>query len=144
MLKRTTAIIFIILANMLVLAHAVVPHHHHHKQVCFINSHCINDNIADEQNTNRDNHSHDGEKNSDDCILKAPVIVSTNQWKIDFKFNDKTSDQSGHFEFYNCQSNTRTEFVFPLFSRFAGSYFNNSSYSSLVSASLGLRAPPVV
>lgn len=144
MLKKSTAIVFIILANILVLAHAVVPHHHHHKQVCLINSHCINDNVADEQNTNRDNHSHDGEKNSDDCILKEPVIVFTDQWKIDFKFNPKTSEQTGHNQFYINQSKPGTKFLFPVFLGHIPSYLNTSSYSSLVSASLGLRAPPVV
>ena len=31
-MKRTTAIIFLILANFIILVHAVVPHHHHYHQ----------------------------------------------------------------------------------------------------------------
>jgi hypothetical protein len=144
MIKRITSIAFILLANILLLAHAVVPHHHHHKQVCLVNSHCIDINLADDLNTNRDNHNHDGEKNSDDCILKEPVIVLTNQWKVDLRFNDKTPDQTSLDEFYNCPSHIITGFIFPVFSRVLTSHFNNSRYSSLVSTSLGLRAPPVV
>lgn len=144
LVKRTKALIFIILANILILAHAVVPHHHHHKQVCLVNSHYINDNIPGEQNTNRENHNHDGEKNSDECILKEPVIVSTNQWRGNFKFSNILLDLNEHNEFYNGLSNARTEFLFPVFSRHVSIYFINSTYSSLVSSSLGLRAPPVV
>ncbi len=144
MIKRTTAIVFILLANILLLAHTVVPHHHHHKQVCLVNSHCKNDNKPDQHDTNRNNHSHDCENNSTNCILKDPIIVLTNQWKVDFRFIDKKADLTGHNENYNSQYNTITEFLFPVFLRLISNHFNNSSYSSLVSASLGLRAPPFV
>ena len=144
MIKRTAAIAFILLANILLLVYTVVPHHHHHKQVCFVSSHCVNDDMASGNNITRDNHNHDGEKNSDDCILKEPVIVLTNQGKIEFKFNNNAPRQTIHDEFYDYSSNYRTQLLFPVFSQFVSIHFNNSAYSSLVSASLGLRAPPVV
>lgn len=144
MIKRTTAIVFILLANIILLAHAVVPHHHHHKQVCLVSSHCIHDEPESGQNTNRDNHSHDNDKNSDNCILKEPVIVLTNQWKGDFKFNNNASDQTSLDEFNDDSSNCRTDFIFHAFLHFGSNHFNNSAYSFLVSASLGLRAPPAV
>jgi len=34
MLKKFTAIFFILCANVIFLAHAVIPHHHHENKVC--------------------------------------------------------------------------------------------------------------
>ena len=144
MIKKTTAIVFILLTNILILAHAVVPHHHHNKQVCLVNTHCINDDFKNEHGTNQDSHSHDGENNSDDCVLKEPVIVLTNQWKAGFKFNDNTSDHSGLDDFHYNLLNSSTEFLIPVLSSFIYERYTDSSYPSLISVSLGLRAPPVV
>ena len=144
MIKRTAAIVFILLANILLLVNAVVPHHHHHKQVCLVSSHCLNDDIASGNNINRDKHNHDGENDSDDCILKKPVIVLTDQREVEFKFIDNAPDRTIHDEFYDNSSNYTTQFLFTVLSQFVSIHFNNSTYSSLVSASLGLRAPPVV
>jgi len=144
MIKRTTAIVFIILANILILAHAVVPHHHHNKQVCLINSHCINESFTDEHGANKDSHSHDGGNNSDDCVLKEPIVVLSNQWKTDFKFNNNTSDRSGLDDFHYNLLNSSTEFLISVLSSFIYERYTDSSYPSLISVSLGLRAPPVV
>lgn len=142
MIKRTTAIIFLMLANIVLVAHAVVPHHHHNKQVCIERSHCIHDGFTDEHSTNRNNHSHDGENNHDNCVLKEPVVVLSNEWKDDFKFNN-TTDRSGLDDFqYNIQNST-TEILIPGPYTILFEHFNKCSYSSMVSASLGLRAPPV-
>ena len=143
MVKRATAIIFLSLANILLLAHAVVPHHHHNKQVCFTNSHCNHDDLTDEHGTNQGGHGHDGENNHDDCVLKEPVVVFSNQWKPEFKFNN-TTDRSNHDDFnYNLLISS-TEFRSPVLSSCINKRAASSSYPSLVSASLGLRAPPVV
>ena len=83
MIKRTTAVAFLMLANFILLAHAVVPHHHHNKQVCLEKTHCIHDGFTDEHDNNRDSHSHDGENNHNDCVLKEPVGVLSNQWRSD-------------------------------------------------------------
>ena len=143
MIKRTIAIALLILANIIILAHAVVPHHHHNKQVCLVNSHCINESFTDKHGTNQDSHSHDGENNSDDCVLKLPVVIFSNQWKTDFKFNNK-SDHSGPDDFHYNLLNSTTEVQIPVQSSFNYERITDSSYSSLVSTALGLRAPPVV
>lgn len=143
MIKKTSAIAFLILANILLLGHAVVSHHHHNQQVCLENSHCLHDGLTDEKDNNRDSHSHDGENNHDDCILKEPVVVLSNQWKPDFKV-DNTTDRSGLDVFHYNLLISSTKYLIPVLSSFIGERFTDDSYSSLVSASLGLRAPPVV
>jgi len=41
MIKRKTALAFILIANIILLAHAVIPHHHHHNnEVCTESSTC--------------------------------------------------------------------------------------------------------
>lgn len=143
MVKRTTVIVFFALANILLLAHSVVPHHHHKKQVCLVNSHCIQHDITDSHDKNSASHSHDGENNHDNCVLKDPVVVFSNHWKIDFKFIS-TNDHSGLDDFHNKLLHSNTEFRSPVLLNLIFERFTNSSYPSLVSASLGLRAPPVV
>jgi len=39
MLKRTTAILFLTFASLIMLAFAVVPHHHHQEFICFNSTH---------------------------------------------------------------------------------------------------------
>lgn len=143
MVKRTIVIVFFALANILLLAHSVVPHHHHNKQVCLENSHCIHHDLTDIHDKNRDSHSHDGDNNHDNCVLKDPVVILSNQWKIDFKFIN-TTDQSGFDDFHNNLLYSNTELRSPILLSFIFERFSHSSYPSLISASLGLRAPPVV
>ena len=141
MVKRTTVIVFFALANILLLAHAVVPHHHHNKQVCLVNSHCIHDGLTDDKN--RESHSHDGDNNQDNCVLKDPVVVFSNQWKIDLKFIT-APDHSGLDDFQNKILYANTSFRSPVLLTFIFERISDSSYPSLISASLGLRAPPVI
>ncbi len=42
MKKRLVALIFLLVANLLLLAHAAIPHHLHLEQICF-SSHCHSD-----------------------------------------------------------------------------------------------------
>ncbi len=143
MIKRTTYI-FLILANILLFGHAVVPHHHHDKQVCLNIKHCVNDNTADVHDTHGKSHSHDGDNNSDDCVLKISFFSILNQNKTEFDFFNNTTINSGSdcFYFANLINSSILKLPVSLTPVFEKS--QNSSYSSLVSNSLGLRAPPVV
>ena len=144
MIKRTTAYIFIILAGILFLAHAVIPHHHHDTQICLVIKHCTNEHLTDEPGSDGKSHSHDGDNNSDQCVLKAPVVLSLNQNKTDFYFYNHSSDNSGHDGIYYAIVNSTNELKIPVLSTFFFEHSEDYSYSSLVSNSLGLRAPPVV
>jgi len=131
------------LANLVLLAHAVVPHHHHDKLVCFKHSHCNHDGLVDEHGTNQDNHSHDGDNDHDNCVLREPIVVFSNQWKSDLILNI-TTDLSDLDDFHYNLLNSSPDFQILVLSKFLYERGINGSYSSLVSSSLGLRAPPVV
>lgn len=132
---------FLMLASILLVAHAVIPHHHHNKQICLERSHCIHDDLKDENGTTTGSHSHDGENNHDDCVLKDPVVVLSNQWKTDFRLINET-DRSGLDGFHDNLLITSTEFPIPVLSSYVYERVTDSLYPSLVAASLGLRAPP--
>jgi hypothetical protein len=143
MIKRLTAILFIMLAGFLLVSHAVVPHHHHDKQICLQRSHCIHDDLTVEHGTRPVSHSHDGENNHDDCALKDPVVLFSNESKPDFKVI-KATDPPGPDRFHDKLLSNSTEFRTPVLSSYVYELVTDSLFHSLVSASHGLRAPPVV
>ncbi len=144
MIKRTASIFLILFANVVLLAFSVIPHHHHHQQICFLQSHCENDDERDNKDSNGDSHKHDCEGYADGCILQEPVVVPSNQWKPEIKFVNCINDNSGNDDFqYPLASNVIKAFI-PVLYNIASVPLNNCSYSFHVSSSLGLRAPPVV
>jgi len=67
MMKRRISTLMILLANMLILAHAVVSHHHHNKMFVAIL------NVLDEDARDLFNHEHGHEHhhdgNSEGCLI---------------------------------------------------------------------------
>ena len=61
MLKRATAISFLFLANIVLLAVTIVPHHHHGEMICFTASHCYgHEHDADcSHHEQQPSHTHD-------------------------------------------------------------------------------------
>ena len=144
MIKRTAAVAFLFLAGVLFLAHAVVPHHHHGNLICFAKSHCANDGTEENHGPVPDNHHHDGDDGFCHCVLKAPVIVSTNQPAAGLKTFDKKCTQPGDDK---VQNSLTAEVAW---ATEAGLWSSLSSppiwfiYPSLSLISVGLRAPPAV
>ncbi len=93
MIKRTAAVFFLLVAGIFLLVHAAVPHHHHGKLVCFVKSHCVSDDSADGQGKNHPGHGDDGDCSSDNCALKEPLIINSNQPASGFRFINKDSFQ---------------------------------------------------
>jgi hypothetical protein len=143
MIKRATAIVLMLLTNIVILVHAVVPHHHHQKQACHVKSHCLVEIDENGQNTNKNTRNHDGDNNSNHCVLNELLIVTSNKPKHEIKFINYTSDHPGNDDFQNSLLNNCPEAI-PISTHFVSVPSINNAYSSLVSASLGLRAPPVV
>jgi hypothetical protein len=144
MIKRTTAIFLILLANIILLAHAIVPHHHHHEQVCIESTHCQNDSKAHNHNAYTPDHEHDGDTGTENCVLKQAVTIPANNFKQEVKCYacDDNYAPFVHFQaiLFN---NERISFV-PKIISIAQILLKTSSHSNFVSTSLGLRAPPVV
>ena len=144
MIRKRTAIFFILIANIVLLVHAVVPHHHHNSSVCLESRHCQSDSHAHNQSTCSNDHEHDGSSGNECCVLKQAVVIPANSLRQEFKCLgcDDIHSQLVHFQailFFH----EYITFV-PQITHNAQIPLNISSHIWFVSTSLGLRAPPVV
>jgi len=144
MIKRTTAIFFILLANIILLVHAVVPHHYHKSLVCIESSHCQSDGYVHNHSTSENDHEHDGSTGTETCILKQVLGIPSNSLKQELKYLGCYED---HSKFAHSEAIIFcSEFIVfvPKTIAIAQIPLITSSHSNFVSTSSGLRAPPVV
>ena len=148
MMVRRTALTFLMLASLMLVAHAVIPHHHHGNIICLKRAHCHcegplqEDHPADDRKANHHNHTHDGEDNSGDCVLRTPVGVFDDELKITFTATEQKADHADAVSLLpatpsgclpdEAPSGTPKERVQP------GRIF----YHSIITNARGLRAPP--
>lgn len=83
-MRKSLAYLFLILANITLMAHHAIPHHHHHGYVCTLNAHCQSgENHSGGHAHHDEGHDHDGGPLSTHCILKQDIIRPHNNWKPD-------------------------------------------------------------
>jgi hypothetical protein len=143
MIKRTTAIFLILLANIVLLAHAVIPHHHHHNSnVCAESSTCQTDGKSYEHSDCKHNHS--SREHYDCCVLKQVVTIPANQIKPELKCLVCNDDHT-NFDTFHPVLSTSGYSKLPI-ECFAVEWQNYrpSLKSRFVVTCQGLRAPPVV
>jgi hypothetical protein len=140
-MKRITAFFFLMIANLVLLAHVVIPHHHHQNVACINNTHCQDDIVAHEHNTTGHDHQHDG-NGSDNCILKQAVIVPSNQGKneADCIFWSYNHSLDYHFTL----PYTGNEDLNQVFYIVASLPDLSFSFLYCITSSSGLRGPPLV
>lgn len=144
MIKKGTAIFFILLANIILLAHAVVPHHHHKSEVCIVNSHCQTDSDAHKHSDIEHNHEHDGKNEKEYCVLKQVVVIPSNSVRHECKCIDCNNNHSPFGEFQAVLFKNELIVFVPIFITNAHVPLITSSYTHFVNNGLGLRAPPSV
>lgn len=137
MIKKITAYSFILLANIVLLAHAVLPHHHHEQQVCIERTHCASDTETHVHNNDAKDHQHDGNANSTACVLKQAILIPSAQIRILNNCDNHNHDfyilsNFGHVDLQPVSEVVTCNPEFPSF------------FISFVTTSLGLRAPPIV
>ena len=138
-MKNIIAYIFILTANLLLLAHAVIPHHHHIDNSLLVSTECSHE----EEHTHHgvipvcseDQHDHE----TATCNLAQTVILPNNQTR---EIEDPVVLETSDFLFLSF-------YVFhasaPSIDSSAppGVVVNTSLFSRLLVTSVGLRAPPV-
>ena len=81
-MKRKAAILFIMLANFIILAHAVVPHHHHHEDIySYHDTGCCNSSILFSLTHDDDDCSHD-DSERETCKLQdllSKLVLNTKE-----------------------------------------------------------------
>ncbi|MDP3180594.1 MAG: hypothetical protein Q8M67_02145 [Bacteroidota bacterium] len=144
MIKRTTALFFILLANIALLVHAVVPHHHHKSLVCIESSHCQSDSYAHNHSTTAHDHEHDGNAGTECCVLKQAVVIPANFLRQEFKCLGCDDNNSPFVHFQAILFSNEFKSFVPKIISIAQIPLKTSSHSCFVSTSSGLRAPPIV
>lgn len=144
MIKRVAALFFILIANIILLAHVAVSHHHHKSKVCIVSSHCQTDSEAHKHNTTEHNHEHDGDNNSEYCALNQVVVIRSNQVKHEFKYFNCADNNTQIDDFQAVLFDKGLYDLFPTVFSNVQLLLLSSAYSCFVSTGLGLRAPPIV
>ncbi|OQX72504.1 MAG: hypothetical protein B6D64_15035 [Bacteroidetes bacterium 4484_276] len=143
-MNRLPALFFVLLANIVFLAHAVIPHHHHDSEVCFESSHCQSHNEPHEHGPAEHSHNHDGENKATYCILNQVFVVPSNHVKQECKCLD--CDYS-HPQFDKPQAiltDNRLYGLLPKIFKKDQLLFFTSTYTYFADRCVGPRAPPPV
>lgn len=143
MVNRNLALFFLLLANIVLLAHAFIPHHHHDDQICLASSHCQSES-HDHHFCANPHHGHDSQRSSDCCSLKQVIILPGNQLKSDCKFVNTPNNHrhSNDFQAAILPEKCCCLSVLEIFAKRQDQVFQ--FYDRPENHSLQLRAPPVV
>ena len=136
-MKRVISISFLLLANVIILAHAVIPHHHHDGLIFLLTAaHQEHDDHDGEQDhTCNYPPCHDG---AEEC-LSSTLFVKLDQNKQLFQQD---------FEILPCVFSLFLDYSIPQIVDNVGLPFRQKPYlifyhTEYISQSLGLRAPPI-
>ena len=88
MIKKVAAVSIILLANIILFAHAVIPHYHHKTEVCIESFHRQIQHDAHEHKTTDPKHEHNDENSSDYCASKQVFVIPDNYVKQEYKCLD--------------------------------------------------------
>ena len=135
MLKRITIISTVLLVNIILLASIIIPHHHHEEEVCIINTHCHAD--KDSHTDDLASHEHEAD-NSGHCTLNQTFIVPSAEKQVENTF----------VLAINLLSFIDVDYDFEVISSDVVLIQHppeiNSSYSTFIIQTKGLRGPPLV
>lgn len=139
-MRKAISIFFILLANMVILAHTVVPHHHHNKAFAAVISFFDDDYQHTAEHHHGTTHHHDNTNHSEECLINE-VYVTT--YRI---HNDDCTIHPPHF----CDLDWHPLFVLPCQNRtipIQALPFRQKPYIEIIhlvsiTHSFGLRAPP--
>jgi hypothetical protein len=142
MIKRVTAISFILVANIIMLAHIMLPHHQHHGEIVVVHSH--HESCSDTHEHDHGTPDHDDGHDVQCCVLAHDFIIPSKQIKQENKLFDDKFNKHGSDLFQAIFSKKisigLTQFKFfgnppPLIT---------SADSLFINRVFGLRAPPIV
>ena len=140
-MKRKMAILFIVLANFIILAHAVVPHHHHHEDIYFHHNAggCCNSSVLFSFTHNDDDCSHnDSERET--CKLQdllSKLVLNTKE-----RENFIAAVESDFQDYYIANLFLSDTDVLQEVTYTKYRQYNEHVPKSCVETCLSLRAPP--
>ncbi len=144
MIKRVSALFIILLANIILFAHAVIPHYHHKTEVCIERFHRQLNHDELEHKTIDHKHEHNEENSSDYCASKQVFVIPDNQVKQEYNCLDNPDNDLQPDKLQTILIDKDLYCHFPIVLSKNQLLFYTSTYSCFASTILGLRAPPVV
>lgn len=141
MIRKSLTIFFILIANIILLAHAVIPHHSHQNEVCVGNTHM---QAQSGEHNSCSNHTHSQEQEAEDCDLNQAVVVLSQQLRSEIKCFDYATTYSQFDATQAVLLNKSFDALFYIDISNIKPPLLASIYSSFVGRQIGLRGPPVV
>jgi hypothetical protein len=136
-MKKTAAIILILTASIILIAHAVIPHQHHDHD---------SSNADPDHHHELPHHGHerDGEQNDHAFILDEEIVLRLTQGRNFVDITDLQDNQSLQFQSIGLVSHYKPVANLPVMISDASIPLIASSYICFTESSCGLRAPPSV
>ncbi|NOR87372.1 MAG: hypothetical protein GQ527_07170 [Bacteroidales bacterium] len=143
MLKKRIAVFFILLANIVLLAHVAVPHHHHDTKVCVESTHCEKDGDAHQHQTQEHQHQHDGQNTNHYCAFDQIYVLPSKQIKQESSSLLFDANPIFTTSIQAVLANQQLQIFLQIFPSDLFVPLIASSYSFSVKTFLGLRGPPM-
>ncbi|MFA9389426.1 MAG: hypothetical protein ACERKD_06445 [Prolixibacteraceae bacterium] len=142
MFKKRVAILFLLFASFVLLAHSFVPHHYHKSQVCIENDICEDhsDNHINENIPHQHRHEHDGENNTELCHLQQVDAIPGDRHNNTIHYFYIHGADLGNF----LNTSTSIDLSAPLLCTIKFHSELSLFYAYQGESAVGLRAPPSV
>lgn len=139
-MKQVKAILFILFANVILLAHSFIPHQHVNGFVSFESHHSVHHDDRD-HSTEAHHHNETDDKDHKGCNLKLTFFSTTNTAKCEYKYIGSSWKRiADHALPFNYE---RLGMDIQPFLSLSPPPNLNSFYSVYVNLCFGLRAPPL-
>jgi len=140
MLKSTKGLIFILVANILLVGHSILPHDHQDGLIWLHSDHYTDSDEPSGINSEATNHQHDGQDDDQICLLKQVYLIPTDSSRLDCSLVDNLSR---NLDFQPIYTNPDPTSYLPFFYTVSGPPpLLLWRYSLLATHSIGLRGPP--
>jgi len=143
MIKRSWAIFFLFLANIVLLGHSIIPHHHTNSLPSFVSIHTHQyDHCESEPGEfHSENHDHNDRSDFYHCLLNQNFFNRSNSHRNDINYLDVASSSPDLFTTYPdkyWQWNSVKKTI-----RFVPIQLLRTNYTDYINRCSGLRAPPL-
>ena len=142
-MKKTIALLFLLLANSILLVHSFVPHHHHGNMEACFNSHCSCEEAHQHEHHDKHAHQHEHEENPTSgqcCNIDNCYIPTENKINIACQIHTKCDCTQEYLLISDILK--VQDFVDDTEIHFRQNPYVPIFYANFISQSLGLRAPP--
>ena len=139
-MKKAITLSFLLFAGIAILAHAVIPHHHHDKStICLLAVQCEDSKHTHKHSRDSDCRQKDDSGRTEECPLKKAYLRPGNI-RLSVDLNSDSDFQHPAPFLFSMDLNAETAGLKGL--PFRQKPYLSSGYTSHISDSSGLRAPP--